>query len=256
MDITCTHCRKNLRIPDEKVPDRVFALTCPSCKKKFQVDPNEPPPAAEEPDDGVDMSFAGLGDDDDGESSRVTPPPDLGGDLGSTTPPPATQETTTATGATPTGGFRPLRALQPAEKQLLDRLSPLGAIVNLTDDGDAVVEKALDLVGMHEVHHYDSVEAVADAMTELDMGIVVLKVEKASAPPFEALQPIHWLPMQLRRRTVVALMADNIRSHDGQVAFFLQVNCTISSKDQAKLPDLLRRAVLHHLQLYRFWEQT
>jgi len=248
MEITCTHCGKALRVPDEKVPDGPFALTCPSCKKRFKVDPSE----QQDPGSGDDMSFAGLGDDD-GDSSRVTPPPDLAGDLGSAAAP-AQSTTTTTTGSIGAGGFRPMRSLQPAEKLLLDQLSPVGGIVDITGGEAGIIEKALDLVGMHEVHRYESIEAAAAGMTDIEVGVLVLRVEKASAPPFELLQPIHALPMALRRRTVVALIADNVRSHDGQVAFFLQVNCTISSKDLVKLPDLLRRAMLHHLQLYRHWE--
>ena len=37
------------------------------------------------------------------------------------------------------------------------------------------------------------------------------------------------------------------------VAFLLQVNCLINASDLEQLPVLLRRALLHHLRLYRHW---
>lgn len=40
MKITCTHCRKPILIPNEKIPvDKAFSLNCPKCSRRFTVDP-------------------------------------------------------------------------------------------------------------------------------------------------------------------------------------------------------------------------
>ncbi len=63
MKIVCTHCRKPLNIPDEKIPrDRAFSLTCPKCSRRFSVDPiraealqqQGTAPPAETPYDGME----------------------------------------------------------------------------------------------------------------------------------------------------------------------------------------------------------
>lgn len=39
MDMTCSHCSKTLRIPDEKVPKgQIVRITCPACKNKITID--------------------------------------------------------------------------------------------------------------------------------------------------------------------------------------------------------------------------
>jgi len=39
MDMTCSHCSKTLRIPDEKVPKgQIVRITCPACKSKITID--------------------------------------------------------------------------------------------------------------------------------------------------------------------------------------------------------------------------
>jgi predicted Zn finger-like uncharacterized protein len=40
MKINCTHCRKPIIIPDEKIPlEKAFSLNCPKCNKRFTVEP-------------------------------------------------------------------------------------------------------------------------------------------------------------------------------------------------------------------------
>jgi predicted Zn finger-like uncharacterized protein len=49
MNITCTHCRSQFKIADEKFPQgaRTAAITCPKCQTRVTVD--APPPAAPGP---------------------------------------------------------------------------------------------------------------------------------------------------------------------------------------------------------------
>ena len=58
MDIICDKCNAKFRIPDEKVPKgQAFALACPKCKEKINVEPGSP----EE-----DGSAAALGFEEEG----------------------------------------------------------------------------------------------------------------------------------------------------------------------------------------------
>ena len=106
---------------------------------------------------------------------------------------------------------------------------------------------------MREVLELDDLEEAVETLVETDAGIVVVVMDKAPPPPCEPLWPLEALPFSVRRRTFVALVAGNVPTLDGMVAFLLQVNCLINTSDLGQLPVLLRRAHLHHLRLYRHW---
>ncbi|MGD8387188.1 MAG: zinc-ribbon domain-containing protein [Desulfobacteraceae bacterium] len=67
MEVTCDHCKKTLRIPDEKVPqNQVIQIACPACKNKITIDTRVPEaPAA------PDMDEAGAEAADYGEDTSI-----------------------------------------------------------------------------------------------------------------------------------------------------------------------------------------
>ena len=211
MQITCDHCQRQISLPDEKVPTGPFALTCPGCRERIQVDPTR---------------------------TDATP-----------------AEATAAARV----DFEPLPAVRELDKELLGALYPVAAVVRLTADGEATAgdadafEAGLRLLGMEDVRHYDDMAAAAEAMLESDFSVMLIVMDKATAPPCEPLEPLYQVPAAVRRNTFVALTAGNVRSLDGQTAFYLQVNCLLSSREIAKFPGYLQHALVFHLRRYRFW---
>ena len=230
MLIACQHCRKQLNLPDEKIPDRPFAINCPNCKQRLQIDPANPPvPAA-----------------------QATPP--------AAAPPPAPAPPAPAAAQAPaiapwTGSFAPMVPLHGTEHQIFSKLYPVGGMVDLGTGEAEWMKPVLKEIGVQDIEVFESLEATVEALREIELGVLLIRVDKASLPPFEPLQPLSQLPLNLRRRTFVALLADNLRSLDGQLAFFLQVNCLINAREVAKIPGLLRRAILFHLKHYRYWTE-
>ncbi len=50
MEVTCSHCNKTLKIPDEKLPrDQVVKIACPACKNKITIDTRAQGGGAPEP---------------------------------------------------------------------------------------------------------------------------------------------------------------------------------------------------------------
>lgn len=219
MLITCTNCQKALNLADDKIPSRPFVLSCPSCNHRQQVDP------ANLPTSGVQASAASQ-DNGAEEVEEIDPGPD---------------------------GFVPMPALRPQDVALLGELHPDGLIVNLTQGPAYQLTACMRLLGIQQVQHFTDLETACETMTETEVGVLLIVMDKASAPPCPPLAPLHKLPMDIRRRTFVALMAENVRSLDGQVAFFLQVNCLVNHQEMSRLPVLIRRALLHHMRLYRSW---
>lgn len=241
MRVVCEHCGRQLNLPDDKVPDRPFTMTCPGCKGKLHIDPK-----------------AVAGEDPGDETRDVYPEPAPS----AVAPSPATaagEQAWSPNGAArprsphDTGSLTRLTALAPADQQLLDRASPLALVVSLGLPPAPELTELLQVVGMEEVRHYTDLAEACEEASEADVGVLLLRVEKAAPPPFEALTPIYKLPADIRRRVFVALLADNVRSLDGQAAFYLQVNCVLSGQEMESFPLKLRRALLHHLRLYRYW---
>ncbi len=204
MQITCQNCTQELSLADDKVPAGSFAVTCPSCKKRIEVNASPAAPAAAE-----------------APAEEVR--------------------------------FEPVPAVREHDKELVDSLYPVAGVVNLAGRPAQPLEAGLALLGINEVHHFDDMEAAAEAMLESDFSILLVILDKATAPPCEPLEALYSLPMAVRRDVFVALLADNVRSLDGQTAFYLQVNCLISLQELPKFPTYLRQALLYHLRHYRHW---
>jgi hypothetical protein len=257
MKITCEHCQKQLTLPPEKVPARAFALTCPNCKGRIEVDPTQPeappstqvvPPAdmAPAPAAPAPAAPAPAAPAAPAPAAPATPAPAAPAPAAPAAPAPAAP-------AADTGHFAPLVPMRDVERELLAQLYPMAAVINLSDDPDAVVEQALRMLNMTEVRRYPDCAAVAEAMQEIEISILVVMVDKAAAPPFEPIEPITSLPLDIRRNTFVVLMANNVKSLDGQTAFYLQMNCLVNTQESDRIPVNIQRGLLFHLRHYRYW---
>ena len=234
MQITCDGCEKKFKLPPEKVPSRRFFFTCPKCGHRITADPvgtdapkteelhapaKQAPPAAEPT---AEKSF--------GDDTLPVPAP-----------------TTEKAPAPATGSGSPLAALRPQDRQLLSRVAPAAYIVHLD------VDEARGL-GLADIHHFDTLEEATTTLHDAEAGLLLIRMERCPAPPCEPLAPLHALPFAIRRRTFVVLEAENVKTLNGQVAFFLQVNCLLNSQEPERFSAVVLRAMLHHLRLYQHWD--
>lgn len=235
LQVVCEHCGKQIKLPAEKVPDRPFALACPQCKAKIRIDPTaRAEPAAAEP------------------ISEIFPIPTPTPGLAFSNPSAARAAHPPA--QTASDGFEPLRPLTEEEATLFHHLAPTAFLVTEGGETSDRLEAALRCVGMREIERYPDVGAAVETLADAEVGILLVEMDKAPAPPCPPLDPLRQLSPAQRRATFVALAAQNVRSLDGQVAFYLQVNCVLATGEMPRLPNLLRRAVLYHLRLYRAWD--
>lgn len=252
MRVVCEHCGKPLNLPDDKVPDRPFSMTCPACKGRLHIDPKAVP------EDPGDETRAISPEAAAAAASWLTPAPPQFGAPG---PAPAgAEQVWSPSGAAPrhrspldTGSLKRLTPLSPAEEQLLEHFPPIALVASLGLPPAPELTEMLQAIGMEEVRYFTDLQAACDEILEAEAGILLLRVDKAAPPPFEALRPVYRLPAEVRRRVFVALLADNVRSLDGQAAFYLQINCVLSSQEMESFPLKLRRALLFHLRHYRHW---
>ncbi len=235
MRISCPHCTKALTLADNKVPAGPFHLTCPACQKRFPVDGSTTPQAAAKA--SAETATTETGTAPTNTAVPATPAP--------TPPSPASPSETPFDDE--------LHPLRPAERELMASMPPVAFIVDLAASPIAGLRDALQQLGMEDIRHFETLDDAVEGLMDIEAGMLLIRMDKASAPPCEPLKPLETLGYAARRNTFVVLMADNVRSLDGQLAFYLQVNCLIATQDVGRFAPRVRRALLHHLRLYRHW---
>jgi hypothetical protein len=260
MRVDCQSCGKALNVPDDKVPARAFTLTCPGCQNKISVDPTAvaappeeaaaapPAPAAAPPPEPAPAAPTAV--------AAPVADTDAGVAGGADSDPMGEQSTRRQVGEHDVEHDGQLAPLRGHEMVLMETLSPVAFVVNVGVPPDAAVSSQLQAIGMKEIRHFHDLAEACEQVDDSEAGVVLLRMDKAPAPPCEPLEPLYKMPFRTRRRTFVALMAENVRTLDGQVAFYLQVNCLIQSDDLPRLAVPLRRALLFHLRHYRYWWET
>jgi hypothetical protein len=80
--------------------------------------------------------------------------------------------------------------------------------------------------------------------------VVMLHPAQMTPPPLADFAPIISLAPADRRKAFFILIADNLRTLDGNAAFLYGVNLVVASKDLAAFPQIYREAHAYHERLY------
>lgn len=111
------------------------------------------------------------------------------------------------------------------------------------------IRQSAKLIGYLPVHHADAAKAREFFNQELPQ-VVFVNPAQLTAPPLESLGPILSLVPAERRKTFFVLVADNLRTLDGNAAFLYGVNLVVATKDLAQFPQIFRDAYAVHERLY------
>lgn len=114
---------------------------------------------------------------------------------------------------------------------------------------DAALRQAAKLVGFLPVFFADPKKAREFYMQEFPQ-MVFIHPPQMSPPPLDSMAPIISLLPADRRKSFFVLVADNLRSLDGNAAFLYGVNLVLSRKDLPQFPDIYREAHAAHERLY------
>jgi predicted RNA-binding Zn-ribbon protein involved in translation (DUF1610 family) len=114
---------------------------------------------------------------------------------------------------------------------------------------DAALRQAAKLVGFLPVFIGDPKKAREFYMQEFPQ-MVFIHPPQMTPPPLEAMGPIISLLPADRRKSFFVLVADNLRTLDGNAAFLYGVNLVLSRKDLPQFPDIYREAHAAHERLY------
>ncbi|MEA2558767.1 MAG: hypothetical protein QOH06_271 [Acidobacteriota bacterium] len=215
--IHCNACHRPILVDEAKLPMREVVFPCPACKAALTVDRRNLAQAAAAP--------------------AAAPSP----------APPAPQKPA----ASP---LPPQASASPPEEEsqaiLEDDLAAKALIVGV--DSPAA-RQAAEMLGFQPVH-FATVEACRDYYLQEYPSLVFLCPAHMTRPPLEELAPLTNIGPSDRRRSFFILLADGLRTLDGNAAFFYNVNLVVASKDAGSIQQVYRDAEAHHRRMYHsFW---
>jgi hypothetical protein len=130
-----------------------------------------------------------------------------------------------------------------------DHENEFGSKALIVGADNPVIRQSAKLIGYLPVHHADAAKAREFFNQELPQ-VVFVNPPQMTPPPLEAMGPILSLVPAERRKTFFVLVADNLRTLDGNAAFLYGVNLVVATKDLPQFPQIFRDAHAAHERLY------
>jgi len=220
--IHCNACHRPILVDETKLPMREVIFPCPACKAALTVDRRNLAQAA-------------------------APQP-------ATTPAPPAPQKPAVSPASPANPLPPQASAPPPDEEsqaiLEDDLAAKALIVGVDS---TPARQAAEALGFQPVH-FATVEACRDYYLQEYPALVFLCPAHMTRPPLEELGPITNIGPSDRRRSFFILLADGLRTLDGNAAFFYNVNLVVASKDAGSIQQVYRDAEAHHRRMYHsFW---
>jgi hypothetical protein len=160
---------------------------------------------------------------------------------------------TLATTPATTGGAgvhpAPAAAPQPGHHDDDDHENEFGAKALIVGADHPGIRQSAKLIGYLPVHHAEPARAREFFNQELPQ-VVFLNPPQMMPPPLESMGAIMSVIPTERRRSFFVLIADNLRTLDGNAAFLYGVNLVVATKDLAQFPQIFRDAYAAHERLY------
>lgn len=130
-----------------------------------------------------------------------------------------------------------------------DHENQLGAKALIVGADNPALRQAAKLIGFLPVHHADPAKAREFFNQEVPH-VVFLNPPQLTPPPLDAMGPMLSVIPAERRRSFYVLIADNLRTLDGNAAFLYGVNLVVATKDLPQFPDIYREAHQAHERMY------
>jgi uncharacterized protein YbaR (Trm112 family) len=143
----------------------------------------------------------------------------------------------------------PAAAAPPADSHEEDHANEFGEKALIVGADNAALRQASKLIGFLPVHHTDAARAREYYMQEFPH-VVFIHPAQLTPPPLDAMAPIISLVPADRRRSFFVLVADNLRTLDGNAAFLYGVNLVVATKDLPQFPQIYRDALAAHERVY------
>jgi hypothetical protein len=130
-----------------------------------------------------------------------------------------------------------------------DHANDFGAKALIVGTDHPALRQAAKLIGFLPVHHPDPARA-REFFNQETPQVVFLNPPQLAAPPLESMGPMLSVVPSERRKTFFVLVAENLRTLDGNAAFLYGVNLVVAAKDLGQFPQIYREAYAAHERLY------
>ena len=130
-----------------------------------------------------------------------------------------------------------------------DEADGFGAKAPIVGTDNPTIRQALKLVGFMPMH-FPTAQLARDFYMQEFPHVVVLHPSQMTPPPLQEMQPIVSLAPADRRKCFQILVAESLRTFDGNAAFLYGVNLVVSTKDLGQFPQIYRDALAFHERLY------
>jgi uncharacterized protein YbaR (Trm112 family) len=137
----------------------------------------------------------------------------------------------------------------PALHEEDDHENDFGAKALVVGAENPGIRQAAKLIGYLPVFYSDVVKAREYFNQELPQ-VVFVNPPQMTPPPLENLGAIMSVVPAERRRSFFVLIADNLRTLDGNAAFLYGVNLVVATKDLGQFQQIFRDAHAAHERLY------
>ncbi|AQV02215.1 transcriptional regulator [Desulfococcus multivorans] len=216
MNISCTHCRKTLRVPDDRIPlDKAFSLVCPGCGRRFAVDPVMP---------------------EDFEADETIPLPE--------------GAAAAATNDAPDGG------VPDNSFQFLAQGARTAMLCTHTPPLLSHVRKTVEAAGYHALETGTPRDALRQMRShDFDLVIIDELFGTRDPEMNNVLKYVSQLTMDSRRGMFVVLVSSRFSTGDPMQAFHKSVNLIVNTADVDRMAPLLKRGLDEHEAFYRVFNQ-
>jgi len=171
-----------------------------------------------------------------------------------TFPCPACKASVTVDGRNPQDAPAPAPAPASAPDQE-DHENEFGEKALIVGADDPALRQAAKLVGFLPVYQPEAAKAREYYLQEFPY-VVLLNPAQITPPPLDAMGAIISLVPADRRKSFVILVADGLRTLDGNAAFLYGVNLVVAKKDLPQFPQIYREAHAAHERFYASMNAT
>jgi hypothetical protein len=130
-----------------------------------------------------------------------------------------------------------------------DHQHEIGAKALLVGVDNPSLRQAAKLIGYLPVHFAEASKAREFYMQEFPQ-VVFINPAQLTQPPLESMAPIISLMPGDRRKSFFILVAEGLRTLDGNAAFLYGVNLVVTAKDLGHFTQIYREGQVAHERLY------
>lgn len=212
MEVTCSKCKKTLKIPDEKIPDnQAVKVACPVCKNKIIIDKreaaNEPPEDMSDASMTMDFSGEGMASEDYDESASL--------------------------------GFF-------AED------TRLALVLDNDAGRKLKIREAVEELGYTFIESEGTRDAIGKMrFNQFHLIVLVEGFDDQPLEYSPIINSLNHTPMSYRRKTFLALIGDQLQTMDNMMAFAMSANLVINPDDMEKLSAILKKGIAENERFYK-----